>query len=167
MQWVAGDLSARTLATTRLSESWIHTGDVAEALGIELEPTDRLCHIARLAWRTVPVRVRPLRDGRAGPGRVRAARARTATRGTSSRTSRRATVIRGDAFDLCRVAAQRVEPAATTSAAAKARTSTRCSSSSAPTPEPHSRTQAPESSIGVGDGAVEHRADARAAISRG
>ncbi|HEX7444053.1 MAG TPA: maleylpyruvate isomerase family mycothiol-dependent enzyme, partial [Acidimicrobiales bacterium] len=29
VRWVAGDLSARTLAATRLSETWIHTGDVA------------------------------------------------------------------------------------------------------------------------------------------
>ncbi len=30
VQWVAGELSARTLATTRLAETWIHTGDIAE-----------------------------------------------------------------------------------------------------------------------------------------
>src|SRR5438128_6373614 len=52
--WVAGELSARTLATTRLAETWIHTGDVAAGLGTVLEPTDRLWHIARLAWRTLP-----------------------------------------------------------------------------------------------------------------
>ena len=68
MQWVSGDLSARTLATTRLSECWIHTGDVAEALGVELEPPDRLWHIARLAWRTVPYAF--ARAGRDAPGPV-------------------------------------------------------------------------------------------------
>ncbi len=52
--WVAGELSARTLATTRLAETWIHTGDVAAALGRTLAPTDRLGHVARLAWRTLP-----------------------------------------------------------------------------------------------------------------
>ena len=52
--WVAGQLSIRTLATTRLAECWIHTGDVSEALGVEQEPTDDLEHIARLAWRTLP-----------------------------------------------------------------------------------------------------------------
>lgn len=52
--WVAGKLSIQTLATTRLSECWIHSGDVAIALGVEVAPTDRLRHIARLAWRTLP-----------------------------------------------------------------------------------------------------------------
>ena len=52
--WVAGELAARTLASTRLSETWIHTVDVALAFGPSPAPTDRLWHIARLAWRTVP-----------------------------------------------------------------------------------------------------------------
>src|SRR4029077_17160381 len=32
--WVTGQLAARTLAATRLSETWIHAGDVADALGV-------------------------------------------------------------------------------------------------------------------------------------
>lgn len=52
--WVIGTLPPRTLATTRLAESWIHTGDVAEAIGGEAAADDRLWHIARLAWRTLP-----------------------------------------------------------------------------------------------------------------
>ena len=50
----AGKLSVHTLTTTRLAETWIHTGDVADALGTTLAPTDRLRHVARLAWRTLP-----------------------------------------------------------------------------------------------------------------
>ena len=52
--WVAGELSVGTLATTRVAETWIHTGDVAAALGIAVPPTDRLWHVCRLAWRTLP-----------------------------------------------------------------------------------------------------------------
>src|SRR3954470_1977523 len=52
--WVAGELSIRTLVTTRLAETWIHTGDVADGLGTEIQPAERLAHIARLAWRTLP-----------------------------------------------------------------------------------------------------------------
>jgi len=52
--WVTNRLSVQTLATTRLAECWIHTGDIASALGKVLEPTDRLQYIARLAWRTLP-----------------------------------------------------------------------------------------------------------------
>ena len=40
--WVSGELSALTLATTRLAEHWIHTGDVAEALDRPPVATDRL-----------------------------------------------------------------------------------------------------------------------------
>ena len=54
VRWIVGELSARSLATTRLAETWIHAGDVAAALDIELVPTDRLELIARLAWRTLP-----------------------------------------------------------------------------------------------------------------
>ena len=111
-QWVSGDLSARTLATTRLAESWIHTGDVAEALGVELAPPDRLWHVARLAWRTVPYAF--VRSGREVPGPV-AFELRSPNGGMWEFTpeSLPSTVIRGDALDLCLVAARRADPAAT------------------------------------------------------
>jgi uncharacterized protein (TIGR03084 family) len=110
--WVAGTLSVTTLATTRLAETWIHTGDVAAAFDVELPPTDRLWHIARLAWRTLPYAF--MRDGReqvapvafrlTGPGGdqwdfLPAAEAET--------------TIEGDALELCLVAARRIEPGAT------------------------------------------------------
>ena len=47
-------MAARSLATTRLTETWIHTVDVAVAFGPPPAPTDRLWHTARLTWRTVP-----------------------------------------------------------------------------------------------------------------
>jgi len=112
VQWVSGELSARTLATTRLAEAWIHTGDVAEALGVEREPPTRLWHIARLAWRTVPYGF--ARAGRDAPGPVA-----FELRGPNGETWDFApdgvatTVIRGDAIDLVRVAAQRADPADT------------------------------------------------------
>lgn len=52
--WVIGSLSPKTLATTRLSEAWIHTGDVADTVGAACATDERLWHIARLAWRTLP-----------------------------------------------------------------------------------------------------------------
>jgi len=36
--WVSGQLSLHTLVTTRLSECWIHTGDIADALGVAGPP---------------------------------------------------------------------------------------------------------------------------------
>ena len=68
-QGVAGELSARTLASTRLAETWIHTGDIAAGLGVDLVPTDRLWHMARLAWRTLPYAFAQAGRGSAGrPG---------------------------------------------------------------------------------------------------
>lgn len=52
--WISVPLSARTLATTRLAEHWIHGMDVREPLGRPASDTERLWLIARLAWRTLP-----------------------------------------------------------------------------------------------------------------
>ena len=104
--WVAGQLSTQTLATARLAECWIHTGDVAEAIGIVQEPTDRLVHVARLAWRTLPYAFQ--RDGRemSGPVRVRPARAER-WRWQFVPDVQPATIIDGLGADLCLVAASR------------------------------------------------------------
>ena len=67
--WVAGDMAPRTLATTRLAETWIHTGDVCIGLGIEQPKSDRIWHIARLVHRTLPYSF--LRAGCEPPGDVR------------------------------------------------------------------------------------------------
>ncbi|TMM14840.1 MAG: maleylpyruvate isomerase family mycothiol-dependent enzyme, partial [Actinobacteria bacterium] len=54
LDWVAGQLSARSLAATRIAETWIHAGDVGEPFAWVPAATDRLWHVARLAWRTLP-----------------------------------------------------------------------------------------------------------------
>jgi uncharacterized protein (TIGR03084 family) len=111
--WVAGLLTARTLATTRLAEAWIHGVDIATAVGIELAPTDRLRHIARLAWRTLPYAF-------ANAGRELSAPVAFELTGPGGDVwtfapddGDAATVIRGDALDLCRVAGRRADPATT------------------------------------------------------
>lgn len=53
LPWVAAPLKPKTLATTRLSEHWIHSLDVTTPLGVAYPDTDRLWHIARLAHRTL------------------------------------------------------------------------------------------------------------------
>ena len=111
--WVAGELSARTLATTRLAECWIHTGDVAEALNVELVPGDRLRHIARLAWRTLPYAF--ARSGRELTGPV--AFELVGPNGDPWRfepDDPPLTKVAGPAVDLCLVAARRADPATTT-----------------------------------------------------
>ena len=112
VQWVAGELSLRTLTTTRLAETWIHTGDVAEATGRELVPGARLRHIARLAWRTLPYAFARAGRSLAGPVAFE-------LRGPGDDAwnfvpdEPAITTIRGDGVELCLVAARRVEPSAT------------------------------------------------------
>ena len=110
--WISGRLSLQTLATTRLSECWIHTGDIASALGIELRPTDRLRHIARLAWRTLPYAFQRADTTMNGPVALEL----TGPSGERWRFDPEAparTTIRGSAAEFCEVAARRVDPDAT------------------------------------------------------
>jgi uncharacterized protein (TIGR03084 family) len=110
--WVAGELSARTLATTRLAETWIHTGDAAVPLGAEAATDDRLWHIARLAWRTLPYAF--ARAGREPAGPV--AFELVASNGDTWHFTAEdppLTTITGPAVDLCQVAGQRADAAAT------------------------------------------------------
>ena len=104
--WVAGELAVRTLATTRLAECWIHTHDVAVGLHADLPVPDRIHHIARLAWRTLPDAF--AQAGRPAPGPVTfeltSPTGETWTFGDGS-----GTVVRGSAFELCEVAGQRAK----------------------------------------------------------
>ncbi len=112
LPWVAGELSALTLATTRLAEGWIHTGDVAAALGREPAATARLRPIARLAWRTLPYAFS--RAGRTLSGPV--ALALTGPDGIVwelTPDGPASTTVTGPALDFCLVAARRIPPSAT------------------------------------------------------
>ena len=113
VQWVAGTLAPRTLATTRLSETWIHTGDVADAVGTPPPmPTEVLRQIAWLAWKTLPYAFQ--RDGEAMSGEV--AVVVTSPDGdewTFGDPSSAATVVRGPAQEWCLVAARRLDPSST------------------------------------------------------
>lgn len=50
--WFGPPMSAASMATARLMETWAHGRDVAEALGIALPRTARAKHVARLGYRT-------------------------------------------------------------------------------------------------------------------
>ena len=52
MPWFGPPMSPTSMATARLMETWAHSLDVHEALGVTPEPTDRIRHIAHLAVRT-------------------------------------------------------------------------------------------------------------------
>jgi uncharacterized protein (TIGR03084 family) len=112
VEWVAGVLSARTLATTRLAETWIHTGDVVLPLGLELAADDRLWHIARLAWRTLPYAFAQAGRELVGP----VAFALVAPNGDTwhfAPDDEAVTTVRGSALELCTVAGQRASAAET------------------------------------------------------
>jgi len=111
VRWVAGQLSIQTLATTRLAETWIHTGDVAAAFGITLVPTDRLRHIARLAWRTLPYAF--ARAGSLSGPVAFELRSPTGAAWDFLPDEEPVNVVRGDGVELCMVAARRAEPAST------------------------------------------------------
>jgi uncharacterized protein (TIGR03084 family) len=111
LDWVVGQMAARTLATTRLTETWIHTGDVAAALGVTLVPTDRLWHVARLAWRTIPYAFE--RAGQPVPGPVDVDLVAPSGAAWTFGDGAAPTTIRGPGLDLCRVASRRVDPADT------------------------------------------------------
>jgi uncharacterized protein (TIGR03084 family) len=107
VSWVAGQVSAQTLATTRLAECWIHAGDIAAGIGMTQMPTDRLQHIARLAWRTLPYAF--AREGRelAGPVAFELS-GPSGARWSFLPEAQAVTVIEGAGADLCMVAARRV-----------------------------------------------------------
>jgi uncharacterized protein (TIGR03084 family) len=52
LAWYGPPMSAASMATARLMETWAHGNDVADALGVRREPTARLRHVAHLAVRT-------------------------------------------------------------------------------------------------------------------
>jgi uncharacterized protein (TIGR03084 family) len=107
--WVTNQLSVETLAATRLSECWIHTGDIATALDVRLEPTGRLRYIA---WRTLPYAFARAELEMHGP----VALDLTGPGGDQWRFDPDApalTTIRGSAVEFCDVAARRVEAGAT------------------------------------------------------
>jgi len=116
LTWVAGKLSARTLATTRLAECWIHTGDIAEPLGLAETADGRLWHIARLAWRTLPYAFQRVGRQLTDPVALRL----TGPEGErwNFGDGSAPTVISGSALEFCLLAARRLLPSDTTLRAA-------------------------------------------------
>lgn len=50
--WFGPPMSATSMATARLMETWAHGQDIVDALGIDRLPTDRLRHVAHIGVRT-------------------------------------------------------------------------------------------------------------------
>ena len=52
MPWFGPPMSATSMATARLMETWAHSLDVHDALGVAVVDTDRIRHVAHLGVRT-------------------------------------------------------------------------------------------------------------------
>ncbi|MGN6253019.1 MAG: TIGR03084 family metal-binding protein [Marmoricola sp.] len=52
LPWFGPPMSPASMATARLMETWAHGLDVADALGLLVEPTDRIRHVAHIGVRT-------------------------------------------------------------------------------------------------------------------
>lgn len=106
LSWFALPMGARSFATARLMETWAHGLDCYDTVGVEPEDTDRLRHIARLAYMARPYAYQvnglelpptPLRLELWLPSRT--------FWGQGPENAR--DIIRGQAGEFCRVAARR------------------------------------------------------------
>ncbi|HEY0805188.1 MAG TPA: TIGR03084 family metal-binding protein [Pseudonocardiaceae bacterium] len=109
LPWFGPPMSAVSMATARLMETWAHGQDVADALGITRVPTGRLRHVAHIGVRTVgfaftvhgrPASVEPFRIELTGPG------GELWTWGAADASDR----ITGPALDFCLLVTQRRHP---------------------------------------------------------
>ena len=107
IEWIAGDMSARTFATFRLMETWMHGLDIYSTLGIEVEDTPRIRHISWLGWKTLPYAFKeagedyePVRVEIIGPGYSRWIYGPDDTD----------QLIKGSASDWARIVVRRIKP---------------------------------------------------------
>lgn len=54
VNWLRGSISAKSLATFRMMETWAHGLDIYAEMGEESEDTTRIRHICWLGWKTLP-----------------------------------------------------------------------------------------------------------------
>ncbi len=106
LPWFGPPMSATSMATARLMETWAHGQDVADALDVVREPTDRLRNVAHIGVRTRDFAFRgrdleppaePFRVEVIGPG------GDTWTWGPAESTQR----VSGPALDFCLLVTQR------------------------------------------------------------
>jgi len=106
LPWFGPPMSASSMATARIMETWAHGLDIADALGITREPTERLRHVAHIGVRTRDFAymvngktppAEPFRYELTGPtGQIW-------TWGPDDASN----VVRGPALDFCELATQR------------------------------------------------------------
>lgn len=106
LPWYGPSMALATSITARLMETWAHTQDIADTLGVTRPPTDRLRHVAHLGVSTmafahalhgVPAPVGPVRVDLTGPA------GDNWTWGPDDAADR----VTGPALDFCLVVTQR------------------------------------------------------------
>jgi uncharacterized protein (TIGR03084 family) len=115
--WGVGEMSARSLATARLMECWAHGLDCHSALGRPSVDTDRLRHVAHLAFRSLPHAFRVAGEEPPRPLDRLALRLTGPSGdewryGADASAEVAAEVIVGPAGEWCRVAVRRLDPTA-------------------------------------------------------
>ncbi len=107
VEWIEGTMSARTLATTRLMETWAHGLDIYAAMRAEVEDTPRIRHICWLGWKTLPYAFKaageaytPVRVEVIGPGYAK----------WIYGPAEAENVIKGSASDWARLSVRRITP---------------------------------------------------------
>jgi uncharacterized protein (TIGR03084 family) len=104
--WYGPPMSAASFVTARLMETWAHGQDVADALGVERVPTDRLRHVAFLGARAFPNSYR-VRDLPVPDATVRVELVAPSGAAWSWGDEAATDVVRGPALDFCLVVTQR------------------------------------------------------------
>jgi uncharacterized protein (TIGR03084 family) len=111
LPWYGPPMGVLSFLTARLMETWAHGTDVADALGVERQPTDRLRHVAHLGVRTRPfsylVRERDVPAGRIDVTRASPAGEQWSFVAGSSDGGEPVASVTGTALDFCLVVTQR------------------------------------------------------------
>lgn len=119
LPWYGPPMSAASMATARIMETWAHGNDIADALGVTRTPTARLRHVAHIGvrardWayvvRQLPPPPEPFRVELTGPS------GELWTWGPEDAPQR----VTGPALDFCLLATQRINRADTALEAAGA-----------------------------------------------
>jgi uncharacterized protein (TIGR03084 family) len=110
--WYGVEMSVASSTTARIMETWAHGQDIVDALGVTLAPTHRLRHIAHIGISARPFTYKI--RGKAVPEaplriELDAPDGSVWTWGPEGATD----VVRGDAFEFCRVVTQRTDVADT------------------------------------------------------
>ncbi|WP_345358728.1 TIGR03084 family metal-binding protein [Actinoallomurus liliacearum] len=104
--WYGPDMGAASFTTARLMETWAHGQDVADAVGVRREPTDRLRHVAQIGVRTLQWSF--IVHGRPAPqAPVRVELTLPGGGAWAAGPEEAADVVRGPALDFCLLVTQR------------------------------------------------------------